>query len=52
MKTENPVNLGTENSPSLFSTWTEKTNDGDYDLNFQNPVLIQTILLTFYQRHQ
>lgn len=52
MKTENTVHLGTENSPSLFSTWTERTNDDDYDWNFQNPVLTKTILLTFYPHHQ
>ena len=52
MKTENPVNLGTENSSALFSTWAERTNDDDYDLNFQNLVLTKTILLTFYPHHQ
>ena len=52
MKTENTVNLGTENAPALFSTYTERNNDDDYDLNFQNLVLTKTILLTFYPHHQ
>lgn len=51
-KTENTVNLGTENAPALFSTYTERNNDDDYDLNFQNLVLTKTILPTFYPHHQ